>query len=175
MWLTRIQELTTITIIMRILTTHNISIHGVRKFLDLLDLTFADYLELYGTFSLNDSPLFLQMRGEIGGQLMNNWWNWTIGWVYEIFKIFQGFTQSRYPSHANSRDKESLNSSTQAKPEEQLEEQHRQGAAVQPYPGDYITRPVALVQHCIVAEEQHRGACSSSREAEEHLSGMCVA
>ena len=46
------------------------------------------------------------------------------------------------PSHANSRDKESLNSSTQAKPshargaklEEQLEEQHRQGAAVQPYP-----------------------------------------
>ena len=32
------------------------------------------------------------------------------------------------------RDKESLNSSTQAKPEEQLEEQHRQGAGVQPYP-----------------------------------------
>ena len=38
-----------------------------------------------------------------------------------------------YPSHTNSRDKESLNSSTQAKSEEWLEEQHRQGAAVQPY------------------------------------------
>ena len=47
------------------------------------------------------------------------------------------------PSHANSRDNEILNSSTQAKPshakgaaklEEQLEEQHMQGAAVQPYP-----------------------------------------
>ena len=40
----------------------------------------------------------------------------------------------RYPSHANSRGKESLNSSTQAKLEKWLEEQHRQGAAVQPYP-----------------------------------------
>ena len=29
--------------------------------------------------------------------------------------------------------------------EEQLEEQHRQGAAL---PSDYITRSVALVQHC---------------------------
>ena len=49
------------------------------------------------------------------------------------------FPCSRYPSQGtqvttNSRDKESLNSSTQAKPEEQLEEQHRQGAGVQPYP-----------------------------------------
>ena len=44
------------------------------------------------------------------------------------------FSCSRYPSDDNSRDKESLNSSTQAKPEEQLEEQHRQGAGVQPYP-----------------------------------------
>ena len=45
----------------------------------------------------------------------------------------------RYPSHTNSRDKESLNSSPKpshprAKCEEQLEEQHRQGAGVQPYP-----------------------------------------
>ena len=44
------------------------------------------------------------------------------------------YPKPRYPSDANSRDKESLNSSTQAKPEEQLEEQHRQGAGVQPYP-----------------------------------------
>ena len=44
-------------------------------------------------------------------------------------------------------------------------------------PSDYITTPVALVQHCssrgAVAEEQQTH--SSSREAEEHLSGMCVA
>ena len=38
--------------------------------------------------------------------------------------------------------------------------------------GDYITTPVALVQHC-----SGRGAVgsSSSREAEEHLPGMLVA
>ena len=48
-----------------------------------------------------------------------------------MFKV----PKPRYPSDANSRqrDKESLNSSTQAKTEEQLEE-HRQGAGVQPYP-----------------------------------------
>ena len=44
------------------------------------------------------------------------------------------FQDLLYPSHANSRDKESLNSSTKAKLEEWLEEQHRQGAALQPYP-----------------------------------------
>ena len=53
----------------------------------------------------------------------------------EYSRYFQDLPKPRYPSHANSRDKESLNSSsTQAKPEEQLEEQHRQGAAVQSYP-----------------------------------------
>ena len=52
----------------------------------------------------------------------------------EYSRYFQDLFKPRYPSHANSRDKESLNSSTQAKLEEWLEEQHRQGAAVQPYP-----------------------------------------
>ena len=52
----------------------------------------------------------------------------------EYSRCFQDLPKPRYPSHANSRDKKSLNSSTQAKLEEQLEEQHRQGAAVQPYP-----------------------------------------
>ena len=48
--------------------------------------------------------------------------------------ILLSLSCSRYPSDTNSRqrDKESLNSSTQAKPEEQLEEP-RQGAGVQPY------------------------------------------
>ena len=57
---------------------------------------------------------------------------WNIQDISRIYPV--KVPKSRYPSHANSRDKESLNSSTQAKPEEQLEEQHRQGAAVQPYP-----------------------------------------
>ena len=39
-----------------------------------------------------------------------------ISGFYGILQIFPGFTQSRYPSHTNSRDKKSLNSSTQAKP-----------------------------------------------------------
>ena len=57
----------------------------------------------------------------------------------KISGIFQIYPP-RYPSHANSRDKESLNSSTQAKPSHAEgaakleEEQHKQGAAVQPYP-----------------------------------------
>ena len=51
-------------------------------------------------------------------------------WKY-LFKV----PKPRYPRDANSRqrDKESLNFSTQAKSEKQLEE-HRQGAGVQPYP-----------------------------------------
>ena len=66
--------------------------------------------------SLNFSPVFLQWEEKY----MNNWWNWTIGWVYGIFKIFPVSTpvkvpKPRYSSHTNSRDKESLNSSTQAK------------------------------------------------------------
>ena len=74
-------------------------------------------------------PLFLQTREEIGGQLMK------LVDFMEYSRYFQDLPKPRYPSHANSRDKESLNSSsTQAKLEEQLEEQHRQGAAVQPYP-----------------------------------------
>ena len=65
----------------------------------------------------------------------NRWTIDEISGFYGIFQIFPGdLPKPRYPNHANSRDKESLNSSTQAKLEEQLEEQHGQGAAVQPYP-----------------------------------------
>ena len=78
------------------------------------------------------------MRGEIYEQLvkLDNWLS-----LWNIQDIFIQGTQAKVPkpSHANSRDKESLNSSTQAKPsqaqlEEQLEEWYRQGATVQPYP-----------------------------------------
>ena len=81
--------------------------------------------------SLNFSPLFPQTRGEIYEQEVNL--DNLLSFSYEnLFKV----PKPRYPSDANSRqrDKESLNSSTQTKPEEQLEEQHRQGAGVQPYP-----------------------------------------
>ena len=80
--------------------------------------------------SLNFSPLFHQMREEIYEQQvkLDNWSS-----LWNIQDISIKVPKPRYPSHANSRDKD-LNSSTQAKPEEQLEEQHRQGAGVQPYP-----------------------------------------
>ena len=71
------------------------------------------------------------MRGEIGGQLvkLDNWLSlWNIQDISRIY-LSQG-TQAMLTQET----KESLNSSTQAKPEEQLEEQHRQGTAVQPYP-----------------------------------------
>ena len=81
--------------------------------------------------SLNFSPLFLQWEGEIDGQLvkLDNWlslWN-----IQDISRIYpsQG-TQATLTQET----KKVWNSSTQAKLEEQLEEQHRQGAAVQPYP-----------------------------------------
>ena len=116
---------------------------------------------------------FLQYFFNEGGNI------WTIGetgqlaeFFYGIFKIFH----SRYPSHTNSRDKESLNSSTQAKPSQAwgavwgAAQARCRSAAL---PSDYITTPVSLVQRCSSTEEQQ--ACSSSREAEEHLSGMWVA
>ena len=90
----------------------------------------------------------------------------------EYSRYFQDLSKPRNPSHTNSRDKESLNSSsTQAKPSHakgtaKLEEQqHRQGAAVQPYPVDYITTPVALVQHCSGQRSGRGAAQRSSRHA----------
>ena len=105
----------------------------------------------------------------------------------EYSRYFQEIYPSQgTPSHTNSRDKESLNSSTQAKPShaklgEQLEEQCRQGAAVQPYPVIAQPHQLHLCSTAVAEEQQQRSsteeqqACSSSREAEEHLSGMCVA
>ena len=123
----------------------------------------SQQLDLFSTFS--------STRGEIHEQAVNldTLLSFYCGNLFKVPKL----PKPRYPSNANSRqrDKESLNSSTQAKPEEQLEEQPRQGAGVQPYPCDYITPPVALVQHC-----SSRGAAGSicSREAEEHLSGIQI-
>ena len=84
---------------------------------------------------------FLHYFLKQGRKYMNNRWNWTIGRVYGIFKIFP----SRYPSQGTqaTQTQETKKVWTlQPKPshargaehEEQLEEQHRQGAGVQPYP-----------------------------------------
>ena len=96
---------------------------------------------------------FLQYFFNEGGNI------WTIGetgqlaeFFYGIFKIFHSrYPSQGYPSHANSRDKESLNSSTQAKPSQAWgaawgAAQARCSSAA--LPSDYITTPVALVQHC---------------------------
>ena len=81
-------------------------------------------------------------REEIYEQLvkLDNWLSF-----YGIFKIFPGFAQSRYPSQGtqamltqeakkvwNLQPKSSHTRGAECK--EQLEEQHRQGAGVQPYP-----------------------------------------
>ena len=80
--------------------------------------------------------------------------------------LFQGtLPKPRYPSDANSNKETKKVWTLQPKPslvqlEEQLEEWHRQGAVVQHYPSDYITPPVALVQHC-----SGRGAAQRSSAA----------
>ena len=107
-----------------------------------------------------------------------------ISGFYGIFQISPWSTQvkvpkPRYPSHANSRDKESLNSSTQPNPSQAwgaawgAAQARFRSAAL---PSDYITRPVALVQHCIAAEEQHRGAAGSSSSSRRlrSISLVCV-
>ena len=57
---------------------------------------------------------FLQYFLNEGGKI------WTIGETGQLAEFFMEYSvkvpKPRYPSHANSRDKESLNSSTQAKP-----------------------------------------------------------
>ena len=118
---------------------------------------------------------------------LNNLSNWTIGEIsgfYGIFQIFPGdLPKPRCPSHANSKRqrKFELFNPTQPNPSHakgaaKLEEQHRQGASGAALPRDYITRPVALVQHCSsrgAAQRSSRQVCSSSREAEEHLWHEC--
>ena len=61
------------------------------------------FLELFSTIS--------SMRGEIYEQEVNldNLLSFSYGYLFKVPK-------PRYPSDANSRDKESLNSSTQANP-----------------------------------------------------------
>ena len=117
-----------------------------QKVLDLLDLMFAElfteHLETQTPSGLSQLPLNspytlmvilikVDFSSNKEGKLMHK-----LSGFYGIFQISPGsaLPKPRYPSHANTRDKESLNSSTQAKLEEWLEEQHRQGAAVQPYP-----------------------------------------
>ena len=105
-----------------------------------------------------------------------------ISGFYGIFQIFPGSTlpKPRYPSQGTQA---MLTQETKKVWTLQPKPSHARGAAwgaaqarcsSAALPSDYITRPVALVQHCSIAAEEQQ-ACSSSREAEEHLSGMCVA
>ena len=96
--------------------------------MDLLDLPFAELLGITWNISLDASPLFLQTREEISEQFEQ---------LVKLvdFVEYSRYFQEIYPSHANSETKKvELFNPSQAKLEEQLEEQHRQGAAVQPYP-----------------------------------------
>ena len=130
---------------------------------------------------LKPSSTFSSLREEIHELEVNLENLLSFSWKH-LFKVLKP-PKPRCPSNTNSRhrDKESLNSSTQAKPSPArgaawgAAQARCRSAAL---PSDYITRPVALVQHCIVVEGQHRQAAGSnicSREAEEHLSGMQTA
>ena len=103
--------------------------------MDLLDLTFPEqfvilwnYMELF--FSLDISPLFLQMREEISEQLKQ------LVELVDFMEYSRYFQDLPYPSQGTQatltqrqRKFELFFNPSQAK----SEEQHRQGAAVQPY------------------------------------------
>ena len=110
------------------------------------------------------------------GEYMNKRQNWTIllsiPWKY-LFKV----PKPRYPSDANSRDKESLNSSTQAKPSQ------RSGLRSSLRSSTGKVQECSLTQWlhnhtsctCAALQQQRSSGSSSTREAEEHLSGMQLA
>ena len=77
---------------------------------------------------------------------------------------YSRYFQRIYPSHTKSETKKvhPVNSSTQAKLSLRSSTVRCSSAALS---SDYITRPVALVQHCrIAAEEQHRGAAGTQQQ-----------
>ena len=155
-----------------------------QKVLDLLDLTFADFVELHGTLRNSDSLQIIIFTPRLSQYLDGNsdkrhfsfQQGRKISGFYGIFQIFP-WTQAMLTQ----KTKKVWTLQPQAKPS------HTWGAAWgaaqarcsrAALPSDYITRPVALVQHCSGrggSTEEQQAACSSSREAEEHLSGMCVA
>ena len=121
------------------LDKHNIE-SWCQKVLDFLDLTFPEqfvilwnYMELF--FSLDVSPLFLQTREEISEQFEQ------LVKLVDFMEYSRYFQDLPYPSQGTQamltqrqRKFELFFNPSQAKSEERLEEQHRQGAAVQPYP-----------------------------------------
>ena len=142
-----------------------------QKVLDLLDLLFADHLDWIIRFTLNfhttwggnsDNHFFLQTRKKNSGQLMKS----------VDFMKYSRYFQRIYPSHANSETKKvhPVNFSTQAK----IEEQHSECSSAA-LPSDYITRPVALVQHCSsrgAAQRSSRHAAAAGRL--RSISLVCV-
>ena len=103
---------------------------------------------------MNFSPIFPQQEGKYTYKRKN----WTIEWIYGIFKISPGSTQAKLPQETKKVW------TLQPKP------RHTRGAAWEAawgaaqarcssaaLPSDYIIRPVALVQHC-----SSRGAAQRS-------------
>ena len=115
-------------------TTHTkISNHGVRKSWIYWTLCLLSYLELHGTFPWMFLHYFLQMREEISEKFEQL--------VKSVdFMEYSGYFQEIYPSQGTQamltwrQGKFELFNPSHAKGAVKLEEQHRQGAAVQPYP-----------------------------------------
>ena len=81
--------------------------------------------------------------------------------ISEFYGIFKIFPETQAKLTQRQRKFELFNPS-QAKLEEQQAQLRCSSAALS---SDYITRPVALVQHCsIAAEEQHRGAAGTQQQ-----------
>ena len=141
----------------------------------------CDFMELHGTFPWMFLHYFLQIREEISEEFeqlvkLDNWWNWQI--LLEYSRYFQDLPKPRYPSHTNSETKKVWNSSsTQAKPSQRSGLRSSTGKVQKCSLTQWLHNQTsctcaALQQQRSSMEEQQ--AHSSSREAEEHLSGMCV-
>ena len=111
---------------------HNIS--WCQRVLDLLDFTWA-FMDLRGIY------IFLEQFSIISSNERGN--RWTIGETGQLaeFMEYSRFFQEIYPSQGTQamltqrqRKFELFFNPSQAKLEEWLEEQHRQGTAVHPYP-----------------------------------------
>ena len=127
---------------------YTISNPWCQKVLDLLDLTFAElfvilWMELQGTLRNSDSQWIIKITKDSPHTLMvilikvtfSSKQRRKISGIFKIFPPSQG-TQAKVPKpcYLKRQRKFELFNPSQAKLEKWLEEQHRQGAAVQPYP-----------------------------------------
>ena len=125
-----------------------------------------NYMEHFLT--LDASPLFLQTREEIIRQLVK-----LVG-----FMEYSRYFQEIYPSHANSETKKVW--TLQPKPSHTRGAAWGAGWAAQErcssaaLPSDYITRPVALVQHCSSRGAAQRSSRCAAAPGRLSISLVCV-